>query len=168
MRFVHQLTALQRNADKSTQLPAATQLSVVILDVSASLEVTQSGVFHFAIFLLAARLECVAAHLDVLAGLGVGAVRAILSIPVISVLVAIMVVSVLMVTAAICIAAVAIPTVAIAAIVPVISIVAVAIISAGALEVSVQVLDLPAATLEVRKLSAPPVAAFILTGGIQA
>jgi hypothetical protein len=140
MRFVHQLTALQRNADKSTQLPAATQLSVVILDVSASLEVTQSGVFHFAIFLLAARLECVAAHLDVLAGLGVGAVRAILSIPIISVLVAIMVVSVLMVTAAICVAVVAIPPVAIAAIaaiVPVISIVAVAIISAGALEVSV-------------------------------
>ena len=167
---VHCLMALRRDgAERRCYLPCTAQLAIVIRNIPALLIVPQRGIFHFAIFLLATGLERIATYLNVGTGLAVRAAGAvvvsvpIISVPVISVLIAIMIA-----VASICIAIVAIATVAVVTIVPVISVVAVAIIPAGATEVSIQVLDFSVATLVVRKLSAPPVAAFVLTGGIKA
>ena len=143
-------------------LSGTAQLAIVVLNVAAALVVAQGGIFHLAIFLLAAGLERIAIYLNVLAGLGERAAWTVISIAVISVAIAIVIVVVVpIVVAAICVMMV------VAAIAIVAIVVAVAIISAGATEVSVQVLDLSAATLEIRELSVSPVAAFVLAGGMQ-
>jgi len=51
-------------------LSCTAQLAIVVLDVPAALVVAQGGIFHLAIFLLAAGLERIAVYLNVLAGLG--------------------------------------------------------------------------------------------------
>ena len=142
-------------------LSRAAQLAVVIFNVPAALVVPQGGVFHLAIFLLAAGLERVAIYLNVRAGLGERAAWAVISVAVISIAITVAVVCVMMVVTAVAI-------VAVISIVAIISVVAITIVSAGATEIAVQVLDFSIATLVVRKLGTPPVAALILACGVQA
>jgi hypothetical protein len=152
------LTALRFDgADEWTRLPAATQLSVIVLDVSALLIVAKSGIFCLAIFLLAAGLERVAIYLNVRAGLGIRAARAVKPV---AIAIAIVVVVAVVRVMVIAVAAVSIVIVAIVAS-------AIAISAAVATEISVQVLDLTVATLEVRELRVAPVAAFVFAGGLQ-
>jgi hypothetical protein len=151
------LTALRFDgADEWTRLPAATQLSVIVLDVSALLIVAKSGIFCLAIFLLAAGLERVAIYLNVRAGLGIRAARTVKPVAI--------AIAIMVVVAIVCVMVIAVAAVSIV----IVAIVASAIaISAVAAEVSVQVLDLAVATLEVRELRVAPVAAFVFAGGLQ-
>jgi hypothetical protein len=74
---------LQRKSSARQVLSAAAQLAVVILNVAALLIVVQRSVFRFAVLLLATGREGVAVHLNILAGLVVGAARsAVIAVPV--------------------------------------------------------------------------------------